>query len=210
MIPKIFHQTSQTYQLPMWQKTLSRRSRDLNPDFEYRFWDDNQNESFVKECFPLFLKDFCEIQIGVVKADVVRCLYLEKFGGIYFDTDYEFLKKIPEEYLSCDLLLPCNRSLGVSLGNAVMGAKPRIGFFEALVGEMFKSGLVNIKKRDVIKASGPGRISEYFKMFGVNYNALCPERPIFHPQTPKRFSGYIDLLQSDHAVGLHYCASSWR
>lgn len=91
---KIIHQTWQTAEIPekdfphAWQESWRR----WNPDWEYRFWTDEDNERLVRDHYPMFLDGFMALGKGVIKADVARALYMHRFGGIYADLDYICLK----------------------------------------------------------------------------------------------------------------------
>jgi mannosyltransferase OCH1-like enzyme len=54
MIPKIIHQTAYSNKNewhPIW-KTCQKSTLKHFKDFEYKFWDDNSLDNFVKEKYP--------------------------------------------------------------------------------------------------------------------------------------------------------------
>jgi mannosyltransferase OCH1-like enzyme len=70
MIPRIIHQT--TRRVTPEEARLAHRMRTMLPRWEYRLWNDEDNEALVREKFPQFLPSFQSIRRGVVKADIAR------------------------------------------------------------------------------------------------------------------------------------------
>jgi mannosyltransferase OCH1-like enzyme len=86
-IPKILWQTMKTKQVPQIMKEFSSSWTDLNPEYEYRFFDDSDIERCVMEEFPEYISAYKKIQQGAVKSDLWRYLILYKYGGVYADMD---------------------------------------------------------------------------------------------------------------------------
>ena len=93
MIPKIMHQVWIGYpetQLTEPEATWTNAAKDLNPDWEHRIWGGLEPE--LEPIQPLL--DKCNNMSE--KSDVIRWHVLYTIGGVYFDTDYEWLKPIGE------------------------------------------------------------------------------------------------------------------
>jgi inositol phosphorylceramide mannosyltransferase catalytic subunit len=116
-------------QFRYWSSTV----KDLNPQFEYYFWDDADNRAFIEEHYPWFLKVYDRYPIEIYRVDAVRYFWLYHFGGVYIDMDSECLRPL------IDL---CLNNTGVVLGrmgddpgfvhsipNAVMMSSSREGFW---------------------------------------------------------------------------------
>lgn len=86
MIPKIIHQTWKNHDLPV-PASMPESWKALNPDWEYRFWTDEQLADFVEEFYPKLWPLYQAADKPVMKADIARYLILHKFGGIYTDID---------------------------------------------------------------------------------------------------------------------------
>lgn len=84
-IPRILHQTfSARNRLPQVLADNCRAIEALNPDFEYRFYEDRDCESFVKETFgQAVLERYLRIHpsYGAARVDLYRYLCLCHFGG---------------------------------------------------------------------------------------------------------------------------------
>ena len=86
-IPKIIWQTMKTNRLPLFMKNYTDTWIDLNPEYEYRFCDDDDIIDFFKTSFPNYLEGYKQLKYGASKADLWRYLIIYQYGGIYADID---------------------------------------------------------------------------------------------------------------------------
>ncbi len=86
-IPKIIWQTMKSSQVPAIMKEYSETWIENNPEYEYRFFDDDDMIDFVSTDFPAYLEAFKRIKYGASKADLWRYLIMYKHGGVYADMD---------------------------------------------------------------------------------------------------------------------------
>jgi mannosyltransferase OCH1-like enzyme len=90
MIPKIIWQT---YEIPYDQ--LSDRIKKhtnswitLNPEHEYKYFDASARQAFVLDNFGQEWHDlFVSLPLGVMRADIWRCMVVYVYGGVYSDID---------------------------------------------------------------------------------------------------------------------------
>lgn len=107
MIPKIIWQTFKTNKLHKKSYEYVKTWKELNPDYEYRFFTDNDIIEFIKNEFPEYLNLYKKITIGAIKSDFWRLLVLYKYGGIYADIDsfcskpLNTLIKEKDTYITC-------------------------------------------------------------------------------------------------------------
>lgn len=90
MIPKIIWQTYKTpyKDLPNYIKEAINSWKNLNPEYEYKYFDDSQIDEFVlKEFGQDWYNLFINVPLGVMKADIWRYMVLYKYGGVYADID---------------------------------------------------------------------------------------------------------------------------
>ena len=87
MIPKIIHQTWRS------EKSINeafqacvKSIKIKNPDYDYRFYSDQDCCEIVKKEFPEFFGAYCSMS-PVEKADLFRYLIVYRDGGIYLDVD---------------------------------------------------------------------------------------------------------------------------
>lgn len=87
-IPKIIHQTFYQPDLPEALQKNVNRLKQINPEWEYRFYDDTAIVDFITANYPPHvLKCFerLDSRYGAAKADLFRYLLLYKHGGVYLD-----------------------------------------------------------------------------------------------------------------------------
>jgi hypothetical protein len=88
-LPKIIHQTWKDGMLPSrWCKYFDNWHEN-HPDFLHVLWTDNDNDNLVEQYYPEFLMYYQWLPLMIQKTDLVRLMYLHRFGGIYADLDYE-------------------------------------------------------------------------------------------------------------------------
>ena len=86
-IPKIIWQTMKRNFVPKIMKEYSDSWIEQNPEYEYRFFDDNDVDQFIAKEFPEYISAYRKIKYGAVKADLWRYLIIYKYGGVYADID---------------------------------------------------------------------------------------------------------------------------
>lgn len=96
MIPKIIHQTWKTTELPLRWQGFRKAWMKLHPTWKFRLWTDDENMRLVEKDYPEFLGLYKSYEYPILKADLVRMLYLHKYGGLYADLDLEPLKPLDE------------------------------------------------------------------------------------------------------------------
>jgi len=87
-IPRIIHQTFKTNDLPSEISEVVQRLKDMNPTFEYRFYNDKDCIEFIKENYDEeTLNLYLSINpiYGAARADFFRYLLMYKIGGVYLD-----------------------------------------------------------------------------------------------------------------------------
>lgn len=86
-IPKIIWQTMKTNKVPVFIKSYANSWIKMNPEYEYRFHDDNDITDFLENDFPEYLEGYNNLKYGASKADLWRYLIIYKYGGVYADID---------------------------------------------------------------------------------------------------------------------------
>lgn len=87
-IPRILHQTFHSKILPQVIQKNIDKIKVMNPEWEYRFYDDEDIVDFIKKNYdPQIINYFNRINpiYGAAKADLFRYLLMYKCGGVYID-----------------------------------------------------------------------------------------------------------------------------
>ena len=90
MIPKIIWQTYETPYEELSDRIKSYTSSwsRINPEHDYRYFDAQAREKFVLEHFGQEWHDlFVSLPLGVMRADIWRCMAVYVYGGVYVDLD---------------------------------------------------------------------------------------------------------------------------
>lgn len=208
-IPKIIIQTwkSQDTIKIKYEKFIDK-IHDLNPDFEYKFFDDDDVKNFININYPEFIDYFDSFQYNIQKYDFFRLLAVYHFGGFYIDIDVEI--HLPLNNLcQLDCVFPkelknelkTESDIPWVIGNYCFGASKNNDFiWECIKGIIQHQKLDDIEKDNyekyILHSTGPVHISRTF--FRNKFeNIVCIET---EPFLPYRFGDY----------GIHHMEGHWK
>jgi len=182
-IPAQIIQTGKTRDLPLMARAAVVNVKSLNPEFEYRFFDDADVSTFVRKEFPEYQQVFEKFPFRIQKFDFFRYLVVFKLGGFYFDLDVflasglEALRKhecvFPFEELTINRFLRGRYEMDWEIGNYAFGAVPNHPFLEAVIQNCVRAqrdpawvkpmmqGIPALFRSEfyVLNTSGPGLLS---------------------------------------------------
>lgn len=156
-IPKIIIQTWKTRQIGGVIGNLIQKLKSNNPDFEYKFFDDNDIIQFIETEYPEYLDTFNNFEYTIQKIDFFRYLAIHHFGGFYFDIDMDINKNISElckyecifpkeSNLDTDILDFRKHNLKIVIGNYAFGACPKNSFLKLCIDNIVNT---RIKHSDI-------------------------------------------------------------
>lgn len=96
-VTRIIHQSWKTKTLPQTFQRYFPSWRKCFPNWEHKFWTDEDNRKFITDHYPWFLKTYNSFPEEIYRADVARYFYMYHYGGVYTDMDNECLA--PFEHL---------------------------------------------------------------------------------------------------------------
>ncbi len=129
-IPKIIHHIwLGPKQVPSYFCQYKESWKKHHPDWELRFWTDKEVEALDFELKDLYMRtpNWGE------KSDILRAELLERFGGIYADTDFECIKSFDELHYKYDFYAgiepphdgdSSSSSPHITISDALIGAAP--------------------------------------------------------------------------------------
>ncbi len=213
MIPKIIHQTSRSAEIPERWRRFQEKVKTLHPGWDYRLWTDASNIALVKRAAPHLLALYRSLAKNIMRADMIRYILMDVFGGLYVDFDYEFLK--PFDMLDKRIVLPreTNDTAGLVLGNSIMASEPGHPFWKRVLRELERS--VSALHRNPIEdevngLTGPGLVTRtYLKDPSLNDGIHIPSRVQFNPIIPTNEAEYAALAAAGEAYGIHFCDGTW-
>ena len=80
-IPRIYHQSWMSAELPAKFQVWSKSCRLLHPDWEWVLWTDEDNARLVHTYFPWLEESYHALPAEIYRADLARSLYMYAFGG---------------------------------------------------------------------------------------------------------------------------------
>lgn len=229
-IPRIIHQTWKSEHLPEPLSRYAARWRELHPDFEYRLWTDAQNDSFVRDEFPQHYRLYRSFSREIYRADMARCLYLWRFGGIYADLDVEplrplegFLASAGDCVLGAEPEVHARKRRGKPLMacNALMASVPGHPFWPRMLEEMARRTAA--RGGEPVSVTGPIALHAAYEQHGQALGVRVSEPDAFFPlpdldaqslpldaRSRKHFQRMRELsLYPSGTFGVHHWAHTW-
>lgn len=188
-IPKVIIQTSETYKLTDAMTTLI----DLNPEYEYKFFDDSQRRDFLLKTFSEKVIDAYDMLVpGAFRADLFRYGYLFTHGGCYFDDKIIAQESLRNIILPDDELLLCDDYTENSVLNSIIMTKPKNFLFLKLLLAACDN-VLSQNKSDMLYLTGPKLMYFIFKPFILEKNLRLK-----HTVIDNDFSSYKNFLILDN------------
>lgn len=207
-IPKIIHQIWIGSKIPAkyekWRLSWSK----MNPEFEYKLWDEKSILGFGLENERAYLAT----QNYGAKSDIARYEILNRIGGIYADTDFECLRPLTDRFLKKSFFAGLIFDKEPILGNGIMGAAPSSILMDLMVRE---TGIPQkTHSPDAIMNSvGPGKLTE---VFFKNIKKLETDSIIFPSDYFYPWPNFIRINERDRysyitdaSVAIHHWEVSW-
>jgi mannosyltransferase OCH1-like enzyme len=155
---------------------------ELNPEYEYHFYDDNECRDFIKNNFDESVLDSYDLLYpGAFKADLFRYCYIYINGGCYFDNKY---------------------ILRMSLRKIVKNVYNNLLCKDTLDFLMFNAIILSVAKRDEIKNC----IYNIVDNVKNNYYGQCP----LSPTGPRLFNNHTynqNVILKHRVLGKYYTES---
>jgi len=225
VIPKRIIQTGPP-EVPLLLKSAVSGVQLLNPDFEYRFFDDTDIEAFVAQYFPDLKKIYYSFRYRIQRYDFFRYLCVYQLGGFYLDLDI-FLARSLTPLLSAQCVFPFEELSGIiylldryqmdwQIGNYAFGAAPRDPFLKAVIDNCVRAQQDESWVKPMMKGiprpfwpqfyvlntTGPGLVTRTFAEYSgriADITILFPE-DVRDPATWHHFGNF----------GVHHMMGSWR
>lgn len=211
MIPKVIHYCwfgkgklpeSAEYCLQTWKKFC--------PDYKIKRWDETNFDVYQNK----FVKQAYEAKKYAFVSDYARFSILEENGGIYVDTDVEFLKPL-DKFLEQEAFMGFEKANGVLTGVApglIVGAQAHQKFLED-IREIYESMEFQDENGTRIAHSVVEYTTEYLKKKGLEMidKEQIVEGVTIYPSSvfcPKDFeTGKLSI--GEDTISIHQYDSTW-
>ena len=225
-IPKRIIQTGREDRLRLLHRAAMASIRLLNPEFDYRFFNDDQVVAFFDSEFGQFRAVFDRFRFPIQRYDFFRYLAIYRYGGFYFDLDVLLASNISPliehdciftfDDLNISRFLRHEHGMDWTVGNYAFGATPGNPFLWAVIENCIRAqddrgwvgrGLRGIPRlfRDdffVLSTTGPWLVSRTF----AENPKLAEDVTVLFPQDvrdPASWHKFGDW-------GVHLMEGSWR
>lgn len=165
-IPFTIHQTYYTKQLDsdIYQTCLIIKN--MNPEYNYAFYDDNDCRAYISANYPAeYLKAYDMVIPGAYKADVFRYLVLYREGGIYMDCKSSTMVPLRD-------FIPRNATFAVfrdrpdgSLLNSFMACVPNHPILKIVIDMTIDNILNRRYGENALDITGPQTLGRAFNKF---------------------------------------------
>jgi hypothetical protein len=190
-IPKIIIQTWKTNIIPTKNQSTVESVKNINPDFKYLFFSDDDIDNFLSKQYPDYYTTYVKLPVVIQKIDFFRYIAVYHYGGFYFDIDMEALKPL-DGLLEYHAVFPIDHNVQGDMcsiprfaeycdkpfiGQFAFGARRKNEFIKVLVDNIHNnidsildeySKLENKKDLDfVYRTTGPDYVTKLY--YGGNY-----------------------------------------
>jgi len=144
IIPKIIIQTGKSYECNLAQYNSIMTFIELNPEYEYMYFDDDACYNYIKDNYDEYVLDaYNKLKPTAYKADLFRVCVLYKIGGCYFDSKQ--INRVPlREIINYDLdLILCLDAGPKALYNAFMICSP----YNLTIKKVIDAIILNIENK---------------------------------------------------------------
>ena len=225
-IPKTIIQTGPGGQLSLLRRAVVTNVTALHPEFEYRFFADDDVDRFMRREFPQYRPVFDAFRFRIQRYDFFRYLAVYRFGGFYLDLDVllasslsAFLHHrcvVPFDDLTLSPFLRRHHGMDWTIGNYAFGAAPGHPFLWAVIQNCLRA------QHDLrwVRASLRG-IPRPFRDDFIVLNTTGPlmmsrtlaEHPDLAQDVTVLFPGDVRDPETWHRfghIGIHLMEGSWR
>ena len=225
-IPKRIILSAKTRKLSRLERGCEKNMRLLHPDWEIRFFDDEEARQLVVDELPEFLAVYDAFTTKIQRVDFFRYLAVYRLGGFYFDLDVLLTESLlpltehacvfPFEWLTLSRYLRQHCRMDWDLGNYAFGATPGHPFLRAIIDNCIRAqkdrAWVMPMMRDIpswlrtdfwtLNSTGPGLVT---RTFAENPGA-AKDVEILFPEDVCSRDGWFCFGN----YGLHLMVGSWR
>jgi mannosyltransferase OCH1-like enzyme len=185
----------------------------LYTDYQFFLWDDKlvDDENIIpNDLKPYYNNNFPP----AFKADILRYLIINKHGGLYFDTDFEPLKRIPDNFLNFDFLGAIQNNGEIAIG--FFGANPHTTLLETVIKSIpdsidFAKENAFFIPREIYRITGPYFFNKLAKEYIKENNYFFFTKEYFYPYWfgEKERENENFKITSPLSYAVHHWQSSW-
>ncbi len=209
LIPKKIHQIwIGSKPLPNKYKKWMKTWQSINKDWEYKLWTDldiKKMELFNQKAYN------SSSNVGF-KSDILRYEILNKYGGLYIDTDLECVRKIPNYLRKFDFISCIIFDKTPQIANGFIMSRPN-GDLTSLLLKSIQVPKNNRSAFEILNCSGPNFLTnKYFSLEAKKRKKiLILPSDYFYPLPNFLLNTKIEKKEylTEKTIGIHYWEVSW-
>lgn len=211
-VPRIVHQIWLGSPLPKLYARWGESWRRQNPGWDYRLWTE-------KEIADFGLRNQRSYDLSPnfgVKSDLARYEILERFGGVYADTDFECLVSFERLASSTDFFTGLMYGTNPVIANGLIGSRPGHPILKTLVRDLSEPFL-GTDGMAILEYCGPGKFTRecISHLQGHPTDSMVVLPTTFFYAFPNRDIEMKDLKAARNwarpeSLALHYWEVSWK
>ncbi len=175
------------------------------PDYEIIEWNES---NFDINCCD-YVKEAYENQKWAFASDYIRHKILYEQGGIYLDTDVEFIKSLPDYFLE-DSFLALENKDSIATG-LIMATYPSDEYCKYMINQYENDHLVI--NGEINMQTVCSRTTDYFDRLGFNHKDENQKLGIYNIYASEYFcpKDYKtkELFLTDNSYTIHHYNASW-
>lgn len=211
-IPKIIVKTSwqKRDSFPIQIQDVLDKTKELNPDYDLYYFDNDEMDEFVKDFSPEVEKCFKKLKPGAFKADLFRYCFLYKYGGCYSDIGHVMKVSFDEICQNHSLVLvrdsPILFKVKVwdwGIHNALMCSVKNHILFKKCIKQCCDNISNNFYGEGPLEITGPKMIGKIFDQHNFSTRLLYPSMSysIYDEKNQEllktKFKDYYDVMYRD-------------
>jgi len=205
MTKNIHHVWLGSKNIPQEEQKFIKSWRTLHPDYNMQVWTDED----AKE-FDIYMELVDRCTCFAQKADVLRYCIIQKYGGIYTDTDIECIKPLDDMVEQADFFTGFEDPARRNMCNALFYAhQPNYEIVNRFCDEVKNA---NLEDPRVSLNTGPGFITpivrDYWGKEGYE-KVFVFDREYFHPRSFHEPHIPLSKRITDKTRTIHYWNGSW-
>ena len=176
-IPKLIYRTAgfDMFCLPHIVWDLYKKEKEINPEYEYFYFDDWQCEAFILTTYGSYIRDlYLKLVPTAFRADFFRYLLLYDKGGIYMDftqhslvpMDY-IIKDYKEVYVS-DYYTYNDETPKVALYNAFIATVKGTKLMETAINMCIEHIETEFYGRHTLDITGPAMLGKAYRSLKID------------------------------------------
>jgi len=213
-------QTWKTTEIPEHYKNFVNKIKNMNPNWNYMFFDDEDIITFMKSTTPEYYETFLNLSGKIQQIDFFRYVAIYYFGGMYLDLDIDIVCGFDDIDLDkCIFPIESKNPVDEILASQSVHLVGNYAFY-APKGHLFLKKIIEnivnqrIPAETILAAqknhtddsrdvyvyyrTGPILVSQTYVDFGLSDNSVILIEP--EPYMDNCFGKY----------GFHRCYGSWR